>query len=146
MAIGINITIGRDEGLPDGTETEQAPETSGPGPSKLIDRGPEVEVSHSSDREATREIYEMVGRQIWVSSCLREEGIQLDYRRGVLDSVKPFDDGGGFRLSFRGDEDREVYPPLKIAVDRHVENGLVVLRTASGFEMELQVIGGQLGG
>lgn len=43
---------------------------------------------------------------------------------------------------FKGGEDREVYPALKIAVDRHVENGLVAPRTASGFEMEPPMIGG----
>lgn len=142
MATAVNITIEGEAGLPGGTETEETPEASGPSSRKLIDRGPEVEVSHSSPREATREIYEMIGKQVWVTSCLREEEVQLDYRRGVLESVKPCADGGGFRVSFQGDEDREVYPPLDSAVDRHVENGLVVLRTASGFEMEFQVIGG----
>lgn len=109
----------------------------------MIDRGPEVEISHSSDREAVREVYEMIGSRIWVTSCLREEEVQLDFCQGVLESVKPVE-GGGFRLSLQGHEDgdREIYPPFGVAVDRHVENGLVVLRTASGFEMEFQVIGG----
>lgn len=80
MTIDINITIGRNGDSKEIGGHEQAPEPNGSVPSKQIDRGPEVEVSHSSEREAVREIYEMIGSKIWVTTCLRERSSSTSTR------------------------------------------------------------------
>lgn len=143
MATAVTITIDGESSVPGVTEITpdpQAPEAA-ESPYKLIDRGPEVEVSHSSAREAIQEILRMVGRRVWIFSTLRKEGIELGFQDGVLEPVR-FRGDGDIWLTLE-DEGGEIYPPMKTAIDRHVEHGLVVLRSAGGHELEFHVIAGE---
>jgi len=143
MATAVTITIDdpSEPGVTEITPDPQASKAVEPMQRKLIDRGPEVEVSHSSAREALQEILGMVGSRVWVFSTLREEGIQLGFQDGVLEPVR-FRDDGDIWLTLEG-EGGEIYPPMKTAIDRHVEHGLVVLRSAGGHELGFQLITGE---
>ncbi len=143
MATAVTITIDGKPGAPGETQIRQESQASEAGERtrrKLIDRGPEVEVSHSSAREAIQEIHGMVGARVWITSTLREEGIDVGFQEGVLEPISFLEDGD-ISLTLKS-QTAQIYTPTTTAADRHVESGLVVLRTAGGFEMEFQVIAG----
>ncbi len=127
--------------MPEITEAKQepqAPEAGGSMQRKLIDRGPQVEISHSSAREAIQEIIHWSGGGFGSPPSPPRGSVALGFLDGVLNPVG-FGDGRT-SLTLEG-QAGEVYPPTETAIDRHVERRLVVLRTAGGYEMELQVIG-----
>lgn len=137
----ITITVdGESHDVPESLEANDEHEADGSSRG-MIDRGPMTEISHSSSREAIQEIHGMGGRRVWITSTLREEGVNVAFYCGVLKPIRFLDDGA-MCLTLE-DETAEIYPPISAATDRHVENGLVVLRTANGFEMEFQVIAGE---